>query len=199
MAKQMFSICRWLHVYLSATLLCLLLFFCITGFTLNHAAWFSGKGQNGVTTHKLPDHLYRMLSVKDTIPVEQLKAFIEQELGLTEPRSIDLELDIGEINLDYPLPAGYAFISLLLDEATMKVEYRTGNVVALLNDLHKGRHTGPAWSILIDVSAIVMALFSIAGLVILLQHKKYRVPGLLFVAIGILAPFTLYFLFVPNY
>ena len=198
-AKQLFSLCRWLHVYLSAALLSLLLFFCLTGFTLNHASWFSGEGDSGITTHPLPNTLRQALSANDAIPVEEIKAFIQEELGLINPRSIDMELDMGEINLDYPLPAGYAFVTLILDEGTMEVDHRAGNLVTLLNDLHKGRHTGAAWSLLIDISAIIMTVFSIAGFVILLQHKKYRSPGLFLVAIGTLTPFVMYFIYVPNF
>lgn len=198
-ARQLFSVSRWLHVYLSATLLCLLLFFCITGFTLNHADWFSAEGNTVIETHTLPTDLINALSADDVIPVKALKNFIQHSLGLTDPRSIDMELDMGEVSLDYPLPAGYAFVSIFLDEGTMEVEYRTGSLVALFNDLHKGRYTGPGWSLLIDISAVVMSIFSIAGLVILLQHKKYRTPGLLFVAIGTLTPIIVYLLFVPAY
>lgn len=166
---------------------------------MNHAAWLTTEGDSGIETHTLPNNLRQALSANDVMPVEQLKVFIQQELELIDPRSIDMELNIGEINLDYPLPAGYAFVSILLDEGSMEVEYRRGSLVALFNDLHKGRYTGPAWSLLIDISAIVMTIFAIAGLAILLQHKKYRLSGLLFVAIGTLTPFIVYFLFVPNY
>lgn len=198
-AKRLFSLCRWLHVYLSAALLSLLLFFCLTGFTLNHASWFSEEGDSGITTHPLPHTLRQTLSANDAIPVEQIKVFIQEELGLINPRSIDIELDMGEINLDYPLPAGYAFVTLILDEGIMEVDHRAGNLVALLNNLHKGRHTGAVWSLLIDISAIIMTVFSLAGFVILLQHKKYRSPGLFFVAIGTLSPFVMYFIYVPNF
>ena len=42
-------------------------------------------------------------------------------------------------------------------------ETRMG-VVAIINDLHKGRDTGPAWAQIIDLSAILMMLVSITGL-----------------------------------
>lgn len=198
-AKRLFGISRWLHVYLSATLLCLLLFFCVTGFTLNHASWFDSNNDVSVDTYPLPDELIQLLSAKKTIAVEPLTRFIQEELGLVDPRSIDIELEIGELYLDYPLPAGYAFVSIFLSEQTMELEYRTGNLVALLNDLHKGRYSGFAWSLLIDISAIVMTVFSLAGLIILLQHKKYRSYGLLFALVGTLTPVLVYFLFVPHY
>ena len=50
--------------------------------------------------------------------------------------------------------------------------------LAVINDLHKGRDTGPAWSALIDVSAVLMTLISLTGLVLLFYLKLRRVPGL---------------------
>jgi len=41
--------------------------------------------------------------------------------------------------------------------------YRPSDVA---NDLHKGRDTGKTWSILIDVSAVLMTLISLTGLIL---------------------------------
>src|SRR5262249_52878217 len=51
--------------------------------------------------------------------------------------------------------------------------------VALINDLHKGRDTGPVWSVLIDVSAVLMTVISLTGLVLLFYLKLRRIPGLI--------------------
>lgn len=198
-ARRLFAICRWLHVYLSTALFALLLFFSLSGFTLNHASWFTADGAQGVETFPLEDEVHRLLLAPAVFPTEQLTAYIDRRFGLKNPRSIDLDLELGEVSLDYPLPAGYAFITVFIDSKALELEYRRGSIVALLNDLHKGRASGAEWSLLIDLSAIVMALFSIAGLVILLQHKKYRSTGLLAVAIGMLFPVALYFCYVPSY
>ena len=47
-------------------------------------------------------------------------------------------------------------------------------LVAVLNDLHKGRDTGTAWSVVIDVSAVLMTFISLTGLVLLLYLKRRR-------------------------
>ena len=69
--------------------------------------------------------------------------------------------------------------------------------LAVINDLHKGRDTGPAWSALIDVSAVLMTLISLTGLVLLFYLKLRRVPGLVVTLIGTVVVAAVFLLWVP--
>jgi uncharacterized protein len=68
-------------------------------------------------------------------------------------------------------------------------------VIAVLNDLHKGRDTGLAWSILIE--AIVLTFISLSGLVLLFYLKLRRIPGVVVAIIGTVVVLALFFLGVP--
>ncbi len=57
-------------------------------------------------------------------------------------------------------------------------------LVAVINDLHKGRDTGPVWSVVIDVSAILMTVVSLTGLVLLFYLKLKRVTGVIVALAG---------------
>ncbi len=70
-------------------------------------------------------------------------------------------------------------------------------VIAVLNDLHKGRDTGLAWSILIDASAIVLTFISLTGLVLLFYLELRRLPGLAVAIIGTIIVLALFLLGVP--
>jgi len=61
-AKKVFSFSRWLHIYVSTALFSLLIFFCFTGITLNHAAWFSNDGEQQTKTIPLPQSLLSSLN-----------------------------------------------------------------------------------------------------------------------------------------
>ena len=50
---------------------------------------------------------------------------------------------------------------------------------AVINDLHKGRDTGPIWKAIIDVSAGLLLFISITGLVLLYFVHKYRLAGVI--------------------
>jgi hypothetical protein len=60
-----------------------------------------------------------------------------------------------------------------------------------LNDLHKGRHTGAAWQIFIDVLAGACLVFTITGLVLLQTHASKRPATWPLVTFGMLVPILL--------
>lgn len=97
------------------------------------------------------------------------------------------------------MPAGYAYVEVLIDDARMVVEHQHAGFIALVNDLHKGRHSGAVWSWVIDICAFAMTLFSVAGLLIMFQNKRYRPHAIPLFSIGFIAPLWLYFAFVPKF
>ena len=75
-------------------------------------------------------------------------------------------------------------------------EVRYG-VVAILNDLHKGRDTGFVWSVVIDVSAVLLTVISLTGLVLIFYLKLRRKPGIVVVVVGTVVLVLAYVLGVP--
>ena len=67
-------------------------------------------------------------------------------------------------------------------------------LVAVLNDLHKGRDTGRGWSWVIDVAAVFMTFVSVTGLLLLLFLKKRRVSGFWWLLAGGIASILAYWL-----
>lgn len=197
-AKKWFSVCRWLHIYVSTALFTLLIFFCVTGITLNHPQW-AGQNPAVITELKLPPYLIEKIQMSEELPLNAIQQYLETYTGLSKPRNIDVLPNDGEITYDYPIPAGYAFITVFYEEQTFEVEHKKGSLLALLNDLHKGRHSGEFWRALIDVSALLILLFSLTGLFILLQNAKYRRHGFKVLLIGSLSPVILYYAFVPHF
>lgn len=195
--KQFFAVSRWLHIYVAMTFFVLLLFFCITGITLNHTNWFEDEDNSHNHTFTLPSEVLRDLQAKATPDTTSTQALLAQKSNLSNPRSIDMDLEAGEISFDYPLPAGYAFVIVSLETGSVEIEHKTGTFIMLLNDLHKGRHTGAVWSWVIDISAAAIAIFSLTGLIILFQHSKKRSAGLILAVAGFVLPIIIYFLGVP--
>jgi hypothetical protein len=56
--------------------------------------------------------------------------------------------------------------------------------IAVLNDLHKGRDTGPVWSVVVDLSAVVLTIISLSGLILIFFLKLRRGPGLVVSLVG---------------
>ena len=67
----------------------------------------------------------------------------------------------------------------------------------MINDLHKGRDTGAAWSIVIDVSAVLMILASLTGLILLFYIKRRRTSGLVTAIVGTVVVVVIVYCLVP--
>ena len=70
-------------------------------------------------------------------------------------------------------------------------------LTALINDLHKGRDTGAVWSAVIDLSAALMILISLTGLVLLFYLKLKRVSGVMVALAGTAVLIVIYWFWVP--
>lgn len=168
------------------------LFFGVTGLTLNHPDWFFAnvetrsdvEGQmdagllnrsvEGVSPGDDPSLLVDKLAV-----VEHLRAKHHLTGSVSEFRVDDVEC---LVSLKGPGYSADAFIDRALGEYELS-EVRYG-VVAVLNDLHKGRDTGFVWSIVIDVSAVLLTVISLTGLVLIFYLKLRRKPGIVVAVIG---------------
>ena len=66
-----------------------------------------------------------------------------------------------------------------------------------MNDLHKGRDSGSAWSKVIDASAILMTIVALSGIILVCFIKRRRLSGLIIAVIGMLLCYAVYKIFVP--
>ena len=53
-----------------------------------------------------------------------------------------------------------------------------------MNDLHKGRDTGSAWALVIDISAVLMVLVSLTGFIMIFFITKRKSNGLMIAVLG---------------
>lgn len=167
-SKSSLSYARIIHVYVSMALLLLMLFFAVTGITLNHPNWFSGADQEPLREQvAIPSYL---LPVDAQDPQWRLAAghWLKSEWAM-DIASADISDD--EISLVNKGPGTYRSVTLDLLDAKAYVESIDYGVVAVLNDLHKGRNTGTVWAWILDLSAVLIILFSLTGLTFC-SHKQ---------------------------
>lgn len=189
--RRLAVVARWLHIYLSLASFAILFFFAITGLTLNHTEWFAG-GQRTVQHKGLMPVEWLGKDVSQLAVVEHLRARHEVKGALS-----DFRVDGGQCTLTFKGP-GYS-ADVFIDRASGKYELtetRLG-LVAVINDLHKGRDSGKAWSSVIDLSAVLMCVVSLTGFVLIFFLQKRRFNGLLVAAIGLAAGYAIYALWVP--
>ena len=73
-----------------------------------------------------------------------------------------------------PVPGATRGFPSIAPAASAKFETTDRGWVAYFNDLHKGRNTGIAWTIFIDVVAVAVLFFSLTGLVLLWIQARQR-------------------------
>src|ERR1035437_2787185 len=68
---------------------------------------------------------------------------------------------------------------------------------SIVNNLHKGRDTGPAWRLPIDLSAVPMTFVSVTGMALIFFLAKRRFSGLMAACVGAVLSYVVYLVWVP--
>ena len=176
------TVARWLHLYLSVVSFVLVLFFAVTGLTLNHADWFEDASKTNEYKGTLTPS---WVAGTDTATVNKL-AIVEYLRATHGIRGTVGEVRITdrECSFSFRGPGYTADAFVNRPTGTYQLTETNLGLVAVLNDLHKGRDTGRGWAWVIDVAAVFMTLVSVTGLLLLLVLKKRRISGLWWLLAG---------------
>ena len=175
----------------------IVLFFAVTGITLNHQDWFNGEPKTTVFHGQAQAKMLGDRSAQGDAGVDKLGLVEMLRAQGIHGAVSDFRVDDSQIEISFKAP-GYS-ADAFIDRGTGKydlTETRNG-FVAIINDLHKGRDSGKTWSIFIDVSAVLLTLVSATGLLLLWFIHKRRLAGFLLAIGGGVASILLYRLFVP--
>jgi len=174
---------RWwrrLHMWTSMTSLLIVLFFSLTGITLNHPTWTFG--QPPVTT-----------TARGTLPATAITnggidfLAISEFLRVTQHVTgevTDHSSQNGEGSISYRGPGYAADVQFRLADRSFSLTSQKSGVVAVFNDLHKGRHTSAAWKWIIDITAGLLVLMSVTGIALQLTLKRTRRLALVLGGLG---------------
>lgn len=189
---------QW-HWISSALCLIGMLLFAVTGFTLNHAGQIEAKPKVVTRTANAPAALTDALRQvkhgdKGLVP-PQLAAWLAGTLDI-DAAGREAEWSGDEVYVALPRPGGDAWVSLALDSGEAQYEQTSRGWISYLNDLHKGRNTGRAWSLFLDVFAAACLIFSVTGLFLLKLHAGGRMATWPLVGLGLAAPLVLALLFI---
>ena len=193
--KKIASFSRWLHIYLSMISFVVVLFFSVTGLTLNHADWFDGKEIEQKYTGNVP---IAWVNIPDTTQIKKLEIVeLLRKNYHIKGYVTDFLIQDDECSISFKGPGYSAGAFISREDGKFELTELKMGLGAVLNDLHKGRDTGKSWSWLIDISAIFLVVVSLSGLVMLLFLKKKKVTGLLTALAGGVICLLIYYLLVP--
>ncbi|MEG3220162.1 PepSY-associated TM helix domain-containing protein [Vibrio gigantis] len=197
---------RRLHVYISMALLFVVLFFSVTGITLNRPELFESSQPNiQRSTLTLPSSLFTVQDGRLKADETAFETFLFEEANLSGvPSGLDIyaeiedgELLIGEVSMDFKGPGYNASVFVDVTSEFVEVETTNYGVIALLNDLHKGRNSGEVWKWFIDITALLMIFFVVTGVCLLLPKKKTLNTSIKWTVLGSAISLVIYFVAVP--
>ena len=194
------------HWISSAICLIGMLLFAVTGFTLNHAGQIEAKPKVETREAQLPADLLEKLQLaqkqsaqaasKDvvTLPAD-IEGWLAQQIKVSA-KGFAVEWSEEEAYVPLPRPGGDAWLRIDMKDGAVEYETTDRGWISYLNDLHKGRHAGAAWSLFIDLFAIGCLVFCITGLLILKMHAQRRPMTWPMVGLGFVLPVLLVLLLV---
>ena len=193
--KRLVTWSRWLHIYLSMVSFAILFFFAVTGLTVNHIDWFANQQKTFLYKGTMPHAWLRPAGGKDVAKLEIVEQ-LRKAHGIKAALS-DFRVDDAQCAVSFKGPGYTADTFIDRDTGTYEVTETRMGWGAILNDLHKGRDTGPGWKLLIDFSAVLMTFVSVTGMALIFFLAKRRFSGLMAAAVGAVLCYVVYLVWVP--
>ncbi len=189
---------QW-HWISAAVCLIGMLLFAFTGITLNHAAQIESKPAITERAATLPPDLLTPLRAtasqgKQPVP-DNVRAWIASEMSVAVDAR-DAEWSREDVYVSLPRAGGDAWLSIELGSGEVRYERTDRGWIAYLNDLHKGRNTGAAWSWFLDIFAVACVVFCVTGLVLLQLMANGRPSTWPLVGLGFVVPLLLALFFI---
>lgn len=192
-AQWMRQLRQW-HWISGAISLVSMLLFAITGITLNHSSMIEATPKVTVQEATLADTVVADLEKEPrtgrTLVPAALADAIAKAIGI-DVAGREAEWSETEVYISLPRPGGDAWVAIERADGATTYERTDRGWISYLNDLHKGRHSGAAWSLFIDVFALCSIVFCITGLLLLQMYAKGRSSTWPLVALGVAVPMLL--------
>jgi hypothetical protein len=187
---------RWLHIYVSMFGLAAVLFFSVTGVTLNHPDWFLGEMESRTDAEGSVDPKWLVPGPSGEVAKLEVVEHLRKEHGVRGALT-DFKVDEAECVVAFKGPGYSADAFINRDDGHYTLSQTALGFVGVINDLHKGRDSGPIWSVVVDASAILLVVVSLSGLILIFYLKLRRKPGVVVAIIGSLVVGLLYWFGVP--
>ena len=176
-----------------------MMLFAITGITLNHAASIGAEPKVTEMTATLSGALVSQIEAAPAqedapLPIAVAR-HLKDELAL-DARGRPAQWSDAEIYVALPGPGRDAWISIDRETGAVTAELTERGWISYLNDLHKGRNTGTAWSWFIDIFAVACVVFTLTGLLLLQLHARHRPSTWPLVGLGLIIPLVLALFFI---
>ncbi len=192
---EFFRQCRLWHGYLSACAFIALLFFALTGLSLNHPGWLKSpplplqQGSDQLTAVELA----QVKTAAD--PGAMLTRIVG---GRTKLAGVYKDSDAAGPNLFVRLQGVRGASDLVADlrSGQVSVTVEGTSTVEIFDALHRGEKASAAWRLLIDIFAIVMIAVSLIGYMLFLSLRRRWRTALVLTTLSAFGSFAVFLVFV---
>ena len=172
----------------------MLIFFASSGILLNHPDWLgAGRKDQPLINIQLSESELQNIQQSET-PETVLTERLRKETRLIGQLK-DAEFTEFDGVLRFAGVKGKTDVFLDFETGIAEVEVQAANVTSIIHDLHRGKDAGAFWKAFIDISAALILLTSIAGL-ILFFSLRFRLANSLNIMGGTLGVIALLFVFL---
>jgi len=165
---------RWsraVHSYASMAALVIVLFFGVTGVTLNHPEWSLGLEPS--TTKVSGDLPAGGIAANGEPQFLVISEHVRQQQGV---RGSVTEFGTAPTGgfISYRGPGYSADVTFDTTSRTYNATIEQQGLVGVANDLHKGRNSSGSWAWLIDLSGVALIVIAVSGLTLQLVLRRRR-------------------------
>lgn len=185
------------HGYLSAFAFIALIFFSVTGITLNHPEWFTPKAKEPALETSLtlpPETLAAARAAAD--PARALAEAVGRRTALRGAYRSGEVLD-GEALIRLEGVTGSSDVFVDLETGDTEVTVARADLVTTLNELHRGKNAGAAWKWVIDLTGAVVLALSLIGYVLFFSLRFRLRTSLILTGLSLGAMLAVFALLVP--
>ena len=189
---------RHVHAWLSAFAFLSLIFFSATGLLLNHPDWFASESKEVTLTTTLPTVVITQAKTLENPAALLLDSIRKQPLNqplLGAFKSSDV-VD-GELDMRLEGVKGHSDIAVMLDTGHTEIKITPASTIDTLNNLHRGKNAGVLWQWVIDISAVLILILSLAGYILFFSLRKRKVMSLWLTAACLVTMFSIFIWGVP--
>ncbi|HZZ81084.1 MAG TPA: PepSY-associated TM helix domain-containing protein [Gemmataceae bacterium] len=98
----------------------------------------------------------------------------------------------------FKAPSYSAEATIKATDGSTKVKHESRGINGILLDLHRGKDSGPHWSLVVDITAGFFVVVSITGIILWSSLKGRAQHGLAILILGTVLSVAVYFLWVPR-
>jgi uncharacterized protein len=192
MNRTFINLCRTLHIYLTLLGLLVMLFFGVTGIILNHEEWFMSQ---------TPKVIERTTAIDPSLIQKNDKLGIVEKLRNSDGvrgalAGFDDLPDAMVLRFESP---GQIFnIEINKSDGKTHILNEIHSLWALLGNLHRGQGTGARWKWVLDITAGLVVIACVTGLILWITLPKRRKLGIIALLIGIVGTIVVYLICIPG-